>query len=403
MTGSSGLRVVVSASIVIVLLAGALGVFEVTMRPSGEERISLGLLFAAMALGTALIGWALTKRMDRFRSLQTSATVMAVAAIAAVAVAVGAAARLMFIQPHDLQLLTVVLGFGVGLGVVLAATLARGLTADLKRIESAAGRVAEGDFAVRTGVAREDELGSTAAAVDNMASRLAAADDERRANETARRNFLASVGHDLRSPLAAMQAAVEALEDGLAPDPDRYLESMKSDLEAMSSLVDDLFLLSTIEAGKLDFEREPVDLAELVDESIEALRPVAEQKHVAIEFSADGSVAAVGGAAALGRVIRNLLANAIRFTPSGSSVIVSVAGGRDASVSVADEGPGFPPELVDEAFERFVTGDPSRSRRNGGAGLGLAIARGIVDAHGGRIWAEPGPGGRVGFAIPSTG
>ena len=397
------MRVMGSVAVLVVLLAAALGVFEVTMQPSGDERTGLAVLFVAMAGGTALLGWLLARRMDRFRSLQTASTVMAIAAIAAVAIAVGAAARLMFIQPHDLQLLTVVLGFGVGLGVVLAATLARGLTADLHRIESAAGRIAEGDFAVRTGVTRQDELGSTAAAVDNMATRLADAEEERQANDMARRNFLAAVGHDLRSPLAAMQAAVEALEDGLSPDPQRYLESMKSDLGAMSSLVDDLFLLSTIEAGKLDFEREPVDLAELVDESIEALRPVAAKKAVEIEFAADGSVAAIGGPAALGRVIRNLLANAIRFTPDGSSVVVTVAGGDAASVSVTDEGPGFAPEMVDEAFERFVTGDPSRSRRNGGAGLGLAIARGIVTAHGGRIWAEAGPGGTVGFAIPTHG
>lgn len=397
------MRLVASAAVLVVLLAGALGVFEVTMRPSGEERSSLALLFVAMAVGTGIVGWILARRMDRFRSLQTAATVMAIAAIVAVAVATGVAARMMFIQPHDLQLLTVVLGFGVGLGIVLAATLARGLTNDLRRIESAAGRVAEGDFAVRTGVLRRDELGSTAAAVDNMAVRLDAAEEERSANDEARRHFLAAVGHDLRSPLAAMRAAVEALEDGLAPDPRRYLESMKSDLDALSSLVDDIFLLSTIEAGKLDFVREPVDLAELVDESIEALRPMAAQRRVDIEFSPEGAVDAVGGPAALGRVIRNLLSNAIRFSPEGAAVVVTVADGTMPSVLVTDEGPGFPPDLVDHAFQRFVTGDPARSRRNGGAGLGLAIAKGIVVAHGGRIWAEAGPGGKVAFAIPAAG
>ena len=112
-----------------------------------------------------------------------------------------------------------------------------------------------------------------------------------------------------------MRAAVEALEDGLAPDPQRYLRSMRADVDAMSHLVDDLFLLATIEAGKLEIDREPIDLAELADESIDALQPVAAGKGVELRLDADGSVAAVGGAAALGRVIRNLLNNAIRYSP----------------------------------------------------------------------------------------
>jgi signal transduction histidine kinase len=235
-----------------------------------------------------------------------------------------------------------------------------------------------------------------------MAAKLAAAEEDRERHEAARRHFLAAVGHDLRSPLAALRAAVEAMEDGLAPDPQRYLRSMRADLDAMSHLVDDLFLLATIEAGKLEFDREPLDLAELADESIEALQPVAAGKGVELRLAAEGRVTTVGGATAIGRVIRNLLHNAIRFSPAHSSVVVSVAnGGAAATVVVADEGPGFSAAMVDAAFDEFVTGDPARSRTGGGAGLGLAIARGLVAAHGGTIWAEPGPGGRVGFRLPA--
>ncbi len=109
----------------------------------------------------------------------------------------------------------------------------------------------------------------------------------------------------------------------------------------------------------------------------------------------------VGGAAALGRVIRNLLNNAIRHSPDAAEVVVTVSNGSDATLVVADHGPGFSAGMIDRAFEQFVTGDPARSRESGGTGLGLAIARGIVAAHGGSIWAEPGPGGRVAFRLPA--
>ncbi len=384
----------------VVAVVAAIGLFEVTMQPSAAERLQLLGLFVAMAAGTAALGWLLPRAARHVRSLRVSVLVLAVASVLAVAVATGVAARLMFLEPHDLQLLTVVLGFGVGLGVVLATTLAGQLTQGLDDIGRTATRVAGGDLEARTGVHRIDELGQAAAAVDRMTEQLAAAEGEREANDRARRHFLAAVGHDLRSPLAALQAAIEALEDGLAPDPRRYLRSMRADVDAMSHLVDDLFLLATIEAGRLEIVREAVDLAELADESIEALQPVASDRGVALRLVASGSVTTVGGAEALGRVMRNLLHNAIRFSPPQGEVVVEVSNGSDAVVRVVDDGPGFSSAMVDRAFDEFVTADPARSRSAGGTGLGLAIARGIVDAHGGSIWVDPGPGGRVTFRLP---
>jgi len=385
-----------------VAVAAALALFEVTMRPSGEERTQLLMHFVAMALATSLLGWLLPRAIGRLRSLRVAVVVMAVAAVLAVAVAVGVAARLMFLESHDLQLLTVLLGFAVGLGVVLATTLAGGLTRDLGQIGGTAARVARGDLAARTGVARRDELGAAAAAVDEMAGALAAADAERERSDAARRRLLAAVGHDLRSPLAALRAAVEAMEDGLASDPARYLRSMRADLDAMAHLVDDLFLLATIEAGKVELDRETVDLAELADESIEALQPVAAGKRVELRLDAQGAARTLAGAAAIGRVMRNLLHNAIRHSPPDAEVVVYVVAGPEVSVVVADQGPGFSVAMADAAFEGLVTGDPARSRSTGGAGLGLAIARGLVAAHGGTIWADPGPGGRVGFRLPAS-
>jgi signal transduction histidine kinase len=375
--------------------------FEVTMQPSGSERAQLLLVFGIMAASIAILAGLLARQLPRLRSLRVAVVALAVAAAVVVGVSAAVSARLMFLSVHDLNLLLVALGFGVGLGVVLAVAIADPLAGDLRRIRDTADRVAAGDLQAHTGVDRPDEVGAAAAAIDGMVVQLAEAEEERVRSEESRRHFLAALGHDLRTPLAALRATVEALEDGLAPDPARYLRAMQSDLDAMSHLVDDLFLLATIEAGKLDVPREPVDLAELADDSIEALQPVAGRKDVRLRLETEGGVTVLGGPAALGRVIRNLVDNAIRHAPADSDVVVRVSNGAGALVEVEDCGPGFPPELLDSVFEGFVTGDPARARAAGGAGLGLAIAHGVVTAHGGEIWAAPGPGGRVAFRLPT--
>ena len=167
--------------------------------------------------------------------------------------------------------------------------------------------------------------------------------------------MLSSIGHDLRTPLAALQVAVEALADGVAPDPDRYLRSMRRDVEALAALVDDFFLLARIESGRLDLNPVGVDLTEVVDEAMEALAPVAAASDVTLALDASKRVHVLGNPTALGRVVRNLIDNAIRYAPAGSTVHVAV--GRDGrpSVRVVDEGPGFPPGFSDEAFGRFNT------------------------------------------------
>jgi signal transduction histidine kinase len=177
---------------------------------------------------------------------------------------------------------------------------------------------------------------------------------------------------------------------------------MGRDVAVLSSLVEDLFLLSRLEEGSVEMERAPIDITELADEAIEVLAPVAASADVQLELVADQRVVAMGGSEAVSRVLRNLLDNAIRFAPSGSAVTIEVRNEDGAAVRVLDGGPGFDPEFVGSAFERFSRGDPSRERATGGSGLGLAIARGFIEALNGSIWAEPGPGGCVGFRLPAT-
>jgi two-component system sensor histidine kinase BaeS len=388
------------AALLAIAVAVAIVTFEITMQPTASERGQLLVIFGAMAALTGVAAATLSRWTAHMRSLRLAVVVIGVAALVVVGIVTAVSAQLMFITAHDLTLIFIVVGFGIALGVLLATAVAEPMERDLMHIRRAVGRIGEGEFGAKTGVVRSDELGEAARAIDGMAEKLSAIQAERRSAENQRRDFLAAVGHDLRSPLAALRATVEALEDGLAPDPDRYLRSMRADLDALGHLVDDLFMLATIEAGKLDFERTRLDIAELADESLDALAPVAANRGVELRLDARGSVQVLGGSRELGRAIRNLVDNAIRHAPPGSVVVVRVENGDGALVSVTDEGPGFPVELVDSAFESFVTGDAARSRAAGGAGLGLAIARGVVAAHGGTIWAQAGPGGRVAFQLP---
>ncbi len=384
------------------LVVVGIGLFEVTMQPSSSEREQLLLVFLAMVVVAAAGAWWLPRWAASARSLRLTVVLLALSSVLLVGAAVSVSASMMFLSAHDLNLLLVVLGFGSGLGLAFGWMVARPLVRDLGAIRRTADAVAAGELTARTGVDRPDEVGVVASAVDDMAARLYDSDVARRRDERARREFLAAIGHDLRTPLAAMQAAVEALQDGIAPDPDRYLRSMDTDLAVLRSLVDDLFLLARIEAGELKVALLPVDLAELADEAIEAMEPVARRRNIHLRLETEGAVNTVGGPDALGRVIRNLVDNAIRHAPERSEVLVQVSNGQGARLEVVDRGPGFPAEFVESAFGSFVRADPSRARDTGGAGLGLAIAHGVVAAHGGEIWAAPGPGGRVGFRLPGA-
>jgi two-component system sensor histidine kinase BaeS len=380
----------------VLVLATVLLVAELTMDVTEADRRRLFLTFAVMTVATFIAAVVAVRFASRLHSLRTALIVVAFAAVAVTGAAVAVSALTMFIDPHDLSLVLVAIVLGVGLGGVVAGGVARPLTTDLDAISRTADKVAEGDLSARTGVQRSDELGQAARAFDDMIAKLEASESERR-------NLLAAIGHDLRTPLSSMQAAIEALQDGLAPDPAAYLRGLSLDLEHLRHLVDDLFLLGQIESGRLDLARVEVDLAEIADESVEALTPMAARRNLELRVEAPGHVGVDGDPAALGRVIRNLLANAIRHSPDSGEVTVTVErNGTYAVATVIDEGPGFPSEIRPWAFDRFARADDSRNRESGGAGLGLAIAKGIVEAHGGTIGVEDGPGGRVRFSVPLT-
>lgn len=317
---------------------------------------------------------------------------LAVLGVAIVMIAV--AAQAMFINDHDLRLLMWVLVPAVMGAAIVAMLLARPVARDAKRICDAAMRVADGDLSARTGVHRNDELGEAAEMFDVMVDRLDAIEHERAL-------MLSSISHDLRTPLAALRAAVEAIRDGVAPDPDMYLTGMERQVRALSSLVDDLQLHTRLVSGTLELKLTRLDLTELADEAMETVRPLAENRSVKLLLEADSRVTVEADGSQLARVVRNLLDNAIRHAPGDSVVLVQIEhDGQSAVLRVIDEGDGFPAEFRDRAFEPFTRADEARDLRTGTAGLGLSIAKGIVTAHRGTLGLGDGPGGVVVVRLP---
>ena len=302
-----------------------IALFDIAIQPTGSDRIELLGILLGMVVVSALGAWLLPRWARRASTLRGTLVALIATALLIVIIGAGGAAQRMFLSTHDAELLIVVLGLGLIAGLSFAVSVAKPWTDDLQKLANTAARIADGDLTARTQVDRADEVGMAATAVDAMAARLAALDDERLRDEEARRSFFASVSHDLRSPLAALQAAVEALQDGVAPDPARYLASIEHDVRILNQLVDDLFLLARIESGGFEYERVPVDLAEIADEAIEVLAPVSQRAGVHLRLDVDGSLPVSSGPQPSGRVIRNLLDNAIRHAPAGSEVTVTVS------------------------------------------------------------------------------
>jgi signal transduction histidine kinase len=377
----------------------ALWLFEITMHPSPPERNRLAAVFLALAVVAALAVLLLPLWSRRARSIRFSMVAIGMTSFLIVAGTAVFAAREMFLSSHDLQLLFVVIGFGFVASFGFAYAVSRPMTSDLRQIASAAQQVASGNFEATTSVARSDEVGALAGAFDAMAADLNAAQRRRESDEAARRELLTAVGHDLRSPLGSLQAAVEALQDGVATDTDRYLKSMERDITALHRLVDDVFLLARLEAGAVELNLQQVDVTEVADEAIEVLQPTARRLGVHVELDAPGSITTVTAPEALGRVMRNLIDNAIRH--SAGHVVVTLGSRDRVMVRVTDNGDGFPAGFVDRAFESFTRADEARTRDGAGTGLGLAIAHRFVTALGGAIHAEPGPGGVVEFDLPA--
>jgi signal transduction histidine kinase len=241
-----------------------------------------------------------------------------------------------------------------------------------------------------------------AAVATGLAVRQSMEERMRRQVDDARRGLVAAASHDLRTPLASLRLLVEAVDDGVAgEDRDRYLGEIRTHVAVLSDLIDDLFELSRIEAGDISWTMRRVELGDLIGDTVAAFRTSAEERGVRLSAELPGEVVAEADAEKVQRVLYNLIQNAIRHTPADGSVTVRAKGGPGGvEVEVADSGEGIPAGQNERVFDAFYRGDSARD--GDGAGLGLAISRAIVEAHGGRIWLEDGhPGTRVRFTLPT--
>lgn len=274
-------------------------------------------------------------------------------------------------------------------GLILARLVARGMTRPLRDMAAAAHRMEEGDYGARVSTTSRDEVGSLAAAFNGMSERLEGL-------ERMRRDLVANVSHELRTPIAALRARLENILDGVErPDP-AVLQVMLAQSDRLGRLVDQLLDLSSLDAGTASMARERVDVASLVARVLAEIEVGLTPGTVAPTSVVPVPVPEVAGdAERLHQVLFNLVDNAVRHAPSEAGTEVAVSAGADGMVriEVRDRGPGIPAEHLPRVFERFYRADAARATAVGGTGLGLTIARSIVEAHGGRILAEPREGG----------
>jgi signal transduction histidine kinase len=318
--------------------------------------------------------------------------------------------QLMIISSSALPLLILLLLFAAIISLGLGLSLAQAISSRVSLLNRSAQSLASGDLSVRVEPQGSDELAELAHEFNSMAEQLAAAARERAQQESARRDLIAAVSHDLRTPLASLSVLTDAIADGLVDDPatlERYRATMRSQVEHLSHLIDDLFELSRLDAQALALDKQRMSVGDLVSDTINALRPEASEKGVILcGTTLPGAGVVLLDPQRIERVLYNLVSNALRHTPAGGQVQISVGpdeqNRQQMRFAVADTGEGIAAEDLPHVFERFYRGEKSRNRATGGTGLGLAIARGIVEAHGGcmGVESERGKGALFWFTIP---
>jgi two-component system sensor histidine kinase BaeS len=284
----------------------------------------------------------------------------------------------------------------VGTALVITLFLSRRLSAPIHALTLATRRVGTGDFSAKVSAQGQDEVGELVTNFNLMAAQLSEAEDRRR-------NLIADVAHELRTPVADATAYLEAIHDGLMAPNQSNLDSVYDDISLLSRLINDLQLLALADAGRLSLVRKSEHLDQVLCSVVASVRPQTEAKQISLNLALPKLPSVEVDAQRISQVLRNLLENAIRHTPSGGEIQIAVCEtDSHIEVSVSDTGEGIPAEDLPHLFERFYRVDKSRARRTGRSGLGLAIAKRLIEAHGGKITvqSEAGEGSRFSFTLP---
>jgi signal transduction histidine kinase len=396
---------------VTLVLALTLVIFFGIARPPVSDLVALaGMLsvaaVVAVALGYGAFTFGLVDRSPTIRWILMGG--YAIANILAF-VSVWMTAALMFVNQHDLALATVLLLFAGGIALSLGYVLSASITGRISDLSRAARHIARGDLSTRVHVTGQDELAELAGAFNSMAAQLERAEEDRQELDALRREMVAWVGHDLRTPLTSIRVVVEALADGVVDDPEteeRYLRTARQHIHSLSQLLDDLFDVVQMDTRSIVLDSQPACIADLISDTLESFSALASRAEVRLVGNTEPHMDALPmDVRKVGRVLDNLVLNAIENTPPGGKVRVKAAGmDSGVLVEVEDDGEGIDDEVLPHVFERFRRREGSRPRDSQKAGLGLVIAKGIVEAHGGEIGVESvvGEGTRVWFSLPGS-
>jgi signal transduction histidine kinase len=400
------------AALALTLAVGAgLVLAQLLMAPPAGEMRDLAAYLALSGAATLAGGWLAVHALDRWVGLTIRAKTFLAGAIGhgVALLNVFIVAQLMFVSTsHDLQLLFALLGFSalttLFFTMWVAATVTNGIDAVTARIRSLASGDLAGALAEPPG---RDEVARLARDVNELARRLRESEAARAALERERSDLTVAISHDLRTPLASVRAMVEALDDRVVSDPReiaRYYGLIRREVDHVSAMMEDLFELTRIDAGVLRLDVQPLALQEVAAEVVDAMQAQALRRQVRLELAVRGAPpdVAVDGAR-IERALANLLRNALEHTPPGGRVSVQLdAAGDRVVLRVSDTGSGIDAADIDRIWERFYRAEKSRQRAPGatdGAGLGLAIVRGIVEAHGGDVAADSIAGAGATFTI----
>lgn len=400
--------------------AVALLLFYLLLEPTAEDLGLLATMLGVTTLVSLSLGFIAYRIGWRHRLPRLAWTMLAGYLFAGVVtfLTVWGNARLMFLSRHDLLLSVALLVFAGGIAMSLGYLVSSSVGDEISRLDTAARELAGGNLSIRVPAEGRDEVASLARSFNTMAEALDEMAQREQELDTLRRELIAWAGHDLRTPLASVRAIVEALADGMIEGPaetEHYLKTARRDIESLSRLIDDLFVLAQLDAGGPPLEAESSSLTDLLSDTIESFTLPAQERGVELSGSAPKAVdPVVMDTRLVARALTNLVSNAVAHTPPGGSVRLTAHLGAPepdgvevAMVRVSDTGPGIPPPDLPHIFERYYRGSvrpdgPARREPGQSSGLGLAIAKGIFEAHGGTlaVTSVPGQGATFTATLP---
>lgn len=383
---------------------------QLLMSPPARDLRTMAGYLTLTGAATMGGGWLALRLADRAvgLSIQTKAFLSAVIGSGVALLNVVIVAQLMFVSTsHDLKLLIALICFSAVVTTFFSLWVASTIASRVELVAGGIRALAVGDYGARVDVGGGDEVAQLAADVNLLAERLQAAEEERAALDRERNELTAAVSHDLRTPLASVRAMVEALDDGVVSDLDeiaRYYATIRREIERLNRMIDDLFELAQMDAGALRLDRQPVALQEVAAEVVDAMQEQARRAGVGLSLRVEGAPPELSlDGARIERVAANLVRNALEHTPGGGRVDVSVfAEDGFVALRVADTGEGIDADDLARVWDRFYRAEKSRRRGPGaadGAGLGLAIVRGFVEAHGGAVEAAAASGRGATFTV----